>query len=123
MSYPKDIILYNIVKEKIYKKYPKHSAYRSGILVQQYTKSYEKKYNSKKAYKGKKNSEGLKRWFKEEWKNQRNEVGYKKEGDIYRPTKRVNKNTPKLFTELSSNEIKKAMKEKKETGRVKKFYK
>ena len=30
--------LYKKIKKKIYKKYPKHSAYRSGILVKTYKK-------------------------------------------------------------------------------------
>ena len=40
MSIPKDQTLYNKTKKIIYKKYPKHSAYRSGILVQEYKKSF-----------------------------------------------------------------------------------
>ena len=35
---PSDIKLYNKTKKQIYKKIPKHSAYRSGILVQTYKK-------------------------------------------------------------------------------------
>jgi hypothetical protein len=36
------MILYNQIKSKIYKSIPKHSAYRSGIIVKQYKKSYKK---------------------------------------------------------------------------------
>ena len=36
MSEPSDKKLYEKVKKEIYKKYPKHSAYRSGLLVKQY---------------------------------------------------------------------------------------
>ena len=36
MPEPKDLKLYKKVKEEVYKKYPKHSAYRSGILVKTY---------------------------------------------------------------------------------------
>ena len=36
MSEPKNKKLYEEVKAEIYKKHPKHSAYRSGLLVQEY---------------------------------------------------------------------------------------
>ena len=123
MAIPTDQKLYDSVKAKVYKKMPKHSAYRSGILVKEYKEAFKKKHGTKKSpYKGKEKSNApLKRWFKEDWKNQRGGTGYKKKGDVYRPTKRVNKKTPATFKELSKKEIKAAQKEKKKTGRVKKF--
>ena len=33
-------------EKRIYKKIPKHSAYRSGVLVQAYKKSFKKKYGN-----------------------------------------------------------------------------
>ena len=72
-------------------------------------------------YSGDKEEGKLRRWFKEDWRNQRGEVGYKNKGDVYRPTKRVSKDTPTTHGELSKTEVKRAMKEKKTTGRVKKF--
>ena len=36
MSEPANKKLYEKVKDEIYKKYPKHSAYRSGLLVKSY---------------------------------------------------------------------------------------
>ena len=115
MSEPKDKKLYEKVKDEINAKYPKHSACRSGLLVQEYKKRGG-------TYTGKENkSSGLNRWFKEKWVNQRGEVGYKKKSDIYRPSVRVNKDTPTTHKELSADQIKKAQKEKKKTGRVKKF--
>ena len=36
MSTPTNTKLYEEVKKEIYDKYPKHSAYRSGLLVQEY---------------------------------------------------------------------------------------
>ena len=48
-------------------------------------------------------------------------MGYKKKGDVYRPTRRVSKKTPKTFRELGKKRVKKAMSTKKRTGRVKKF--
>lgn len=79
-SIPKDKDLYEKVKKKIYQKIPKHSAYRSGLIVKKYKEEYEKIYKSKKSYIGKKNNKGLSRWFKEEWRNQDGEIGYKKRG-------------------------------------------
>ena len=121
-SVPKDMILYEKVKNKIYNKYPQHSAYRSGLLVKDYKKEYYKKYKSNEAYYGtKKKTEGLTRWFKEEWKNQRNEIGYKKKGDIYRPTKRITNKGPLTYDELTKKKIKKAIKNKKKHGRINRF--
>ena len=63
----------------------------------------------------------MNRWFKENWKNQRNESGYKYKSDVYRPTRRVNEKTPATFTELSKKEIDRARREKASKGRVEKF--
>lgn len=119
---PTDMKMYNSVKKSIYKKIPKHSAYRSGRVVAEYKKRFKKKYGSKSPYKGKKNkNKGLSRWFREKWRNQRGGVGYKKKGDVYRPTRRITKKTPRTYRELSKSEIKRAMKEKRKRGRVKRF--
>ena len=104
------------LKKDIYAKYPKHSAYRSGLLVKEYK-------DRGGAYSGDKSEGSLGRWFKEEWKNQRGETGYKKKGYVYRPTKRVNSKTPTTFKELSKKEIESARREKAKTGRVKEFKK
>jgi len=119
---PRDIQLYNKIKRNIYIKYPQHSAYRSGILVKEYKIQYEKKYKNNDAYIGIKNTnKGLGRWFKEEWKNQRGETGYKYKNDVYRPTKKITSKTPLTFQELSDKELKKARKEKSSKGRIYKF--
>ena len=122
---PRDKSLYEKVKKQIYKKNTKHSAYRSGMVVQTYKKKYSKKYGNKsKPYTGKKTKKrGLKRWFKEKWVNQRGEVGYKYKNDIYRPTFRINKKTPTTHKELTKKQIKRARKEKYTRGRVRKFKK
>ena len=118
---PKDIVLYEKIKKEISDKY-KHSAYRSGLIVKQYKKEYKNKYKSDDAYIGEKPKlSNLERWFKEMWLNDRGEVGYKFKGDIYRPTKRINKDTPITLSELSKGQIERAKKEKKLTGRVKRF--
>lgn len=122
MAIPVDKKLYNKTKKFIYKKYPKHSAYRSGLLVKQYKKMFSIKYGNKKPYKGKvTKKKGLKRWFEEEWRNQRGEVGYKFKNDIYRPTKRITKKTPKTHKELTKKKIMKARRKKYLKGRVNRF--
>ena len=120
---PVDLKLYNKTKKIIYKKNPIHSAYRSGNLVKTYKKAFTKKYGIRKQpYIGKKETKkGLKRWFDEKWVNQRREVGYKYKNDIYRPSKRITKKTPKTHKELKKKEIKRARREKYRTGRVKRF--
>ena len=115
MPEPKNKELYEEVKDKIYKKYPKHSAYRSSMLVKEYKERGGE-------YIGKKNkSSGLNRWFREDWKTQDGKVGCKKKSDVYRPTKRVNEKTPTTFSELSADQIKKARAIKAKKGRVSKF--
>lgn len=122
MPTPKDQVLYDKIKKDVYLKYPKHSAYRSGMLVKAYKEAYLKKYKSNDAYLGSKNpNQGLQRWFSEVWLNQRGQVGYQKKGDIYRPLFRVTKDTPTTYSELSRSQIEKAMKEKKTKGRVKRY--
>ena len=112
---PVDTKLYEKVKKEIYAKHPKHSAYRSGLLVQEY-KRRGGRYSGKESEKT-----GLNRWFAEAWRSQDGSVGYKRKGDIYRPTRRVTSETPKTFKELSKQDIEKARREKAKTGRVKKF--
>lgn len=113
-SKPANPKLYERVKKEVYAKHPTHSAYRSGLLVQEY-KRRGGKYTGKESEKT-----GLNKWFAQKWVNQRGEVGYKKPGDIYRPTVKVG-DTPKTFAELSRADIERAQREKKNTGRVKRF--
>lgn len=113
---PVDKPLYDSIKKKYASM--KHSAYKSGLIVKQYKKAFREKHGDKKPYRGKKTQKGLTRWFKEDWRNQRGEVGYKKKGDIYRPTKRITKDTPKTLSELKPSEIERAKKEKAAKGRA-----
>ena len=123
MITPADKNLYSRIKTKVYKKYPKHSAYRSGILVQMYKKGFARKYGtSVSPYKGKKTPKsGLSRWFKEKWRGDNGKVGYTTKSSVYRPTRRVTKSTPITFSELTSSQIMEAKKEKAKTGKVKRF--
>ena len=118
-----DPILYDKVKRSVYRQHPKHSAYRSGIVVQTYKKAFREKYGSRRSpYRGHKSPQvGLSRWFAERWTNQRGEVGYRYKSDVYRPTRKVSAKTPKTFNELSAREIARARKKKTRSGRVKRF--
>ena len=91
-------------------------------LLDEYKKRFTKKYGKKSnPYKGKTKKEGLKRWFREKWVNQRGEVGYRYKSDVYRPSKRITKKTPKTYKELSKQQIKVARSKKYRKGRVNKF--
>jgi len=92
---PLDTKLYEMVKKMANKIYgPKVSAYKNGYI----TKTY-KFYGGK--YSGKKTTKGLTAWFKEDWKD----VGGK-EYPTYRPTKRVNKDTPLTPSEIDPKNLK-----------------
>ncbi len=122
MPIPRDKSLYNKVKQQVYREIPKHSAYRSGIVVQKYKRQFNKKHTHKNPYIGKKTKKkGLSRWFKEKWRNQRGKVGYKYKSDVYRPTRRITKQTPRTFKELGRRRIKKARTIKYRKGRVAHF--
>ena len=120
---PTDQKLYDSIKARVKRKIPKHSAYRSGIIVQKYKKAFAKKYGSKKSpYKGKKtSSRGLKRWFLEDWRNQDGKVGYHSKSDIYRPTHRITKGTPVTHGELTKKERRRARRIKRTKGYVYRF--
>ena len=119
---PRDISLYQKTKKYINQKYPKPSAYRSGLLVQEYKRRFTNKHNNKNAYIGKKTKKiGLHRWFSEKWTNQRGETGYKYKSDIYRPTHRITKKTPITYSELSNSQLIKARKTKYRKGRIDSF--
>ncbi len=114
MPTPVNKVLYEKIKKEVYAKYPKHSAYRSGLLVKKYKEAGG-------TYTGNKQTSNLKRWFNEKWTNQRGETGYKYKGDVYRPNIRINDKTPKTFNEISKSKLEKAKKEKAKKGRIKRF--
>ena len=122
MATPKDKELYEKVKKEVYGRYKTHSAYRSGILTKKYKEAYEKKYNSKDAYEGKKRNNGLNAWFKQKWQTQEGKTTYQKKGDIFRPTV-ISGKTPILLQQLTKQQIEKAQQIKAKTGRVKNFAK
>ena len=110
-----DPVLWKKARKLADKIYEKPSAYKSGYI----TKKYKELGGKFKCCN--KTKTGLSRWYKEKWVNQRGEVGYKKSGDIYRPTKKITKKTPVTYNELTNKQIKKASSIKKKKGRVKKF--
>lgn len=111
---PLDKELYERIKNKVYRDNPVHSAYRSGLVVQRYKAAGGR-------YSGSRKTGSLHRWFREQWRNQHGGVGYKHKSDVYRPTRRISRKTPKTFQELGSRKIQRARKEKARTGRVRSF--
>ena len=63
----------------------------------------------------------LKRWFKEDWRTPRGNKDYSKGENTFRPTKRISKDTPKTWSQLSKSDKARAAKEKREKGRVSKY--
>ena len=95
----------------------KHSAYKSGLVVKEY-KKLGGKYSGDKPKK-----KGLTRWFKEDWRTEKGKKTYKEGGTIFRPTKRITKDTPTTMKELTPAQKKKAIAEKKKKGKVTKYKK
>ena len=94
MAIPIDTELYEKAKAMADKIYKKHSAYKSGWIVKKY-KELGGRYKDDGERK-------LKRWFAEKWKD----VGGKTY-PVYRPTKRINKNTPLTVGEIKPSNLKK----------------
>jgi hypothetical protein len=100
MTTPVNMDLYNKLKQEIFMKNPINSAYRSGLLI----KSYK---DAGGTFKGEKPKTGLTRWFKENWKD----IG-RQEYPVYRPTKRISKDTPLTVKEIDPQDLKKKIKQK-----------
>jgi len=91
-------VLYDKVKKQADQIYKKPSAYKSGYIVKTY-KQMGGKY-------GEDNKERtLGRWFREDWKDIGG-LSY----PVYRPTKRINENTPLTATEINPEFAKKQIK-------------
>ncbi len=61
----------------------------------------------------------LKRWFKEEWKDEKGNVcgsDKNKSTKVCRPSKRVSKDSPKSWSEMSQGEKQKVTRAKKKVG-------
>ena len=101
MNEPMDKTLYNKVKREANQKYKTHGAFKSGWIV----KTYKERGGR---YKGNKTTKGLSAWFKEDWRN----VASNKQYPVYRPFKKINKDTPLTIYEISPTHIKAQIKEK-----------
>ena len=95
MSYePVNKKLYEKVKKMADEKYKTHGAYKSMWIVKKY-----KELGGK--YKGRKDtSKGLTRWKNEMWESYAN-LPY----PVYRPTKRVSKDTPLTPSEIDPQDL------------------
>ena len=124
--------LYNRVKaaaKRKFKVWP--SAYASAWLVREYKKrggKYKSKGKKSTSRSRRSSSSGLQRWFKEKWINvcklpKRVSCGrpktsvsnWKKTYPYCRPSRRVNKSTPKTAQELSKEEIRRRCRRKRKT--------
>jgi len=98
---PTNPALYAKAKAIADKTYSKPSAYKSGFIVKKYKEmggEYEDEPDGKRP---------LERWFKEDWKDVGN-----KEYPVYRPTKRISKDTPLTPDEIDPENLKLQIKEK-----------
>lgn len=121
--------LYESVSNYVKNENPINSAYRSGLIVKLYKKKFKERYEDVEPYlplgssfsKLFREPTGLTRWFSEKWTNQRGKEGYQTPRDVYRPSKRITKDTPITWDELTDDMIKEAQKQKFTVGRVKNF--
>ena len=65
----------------------------------------------------------LKRWFKEDWQTPKGKKGYEGGENTFRPTKRISKDTPSTWSELTPAEKARAQDEKNTKGRVSRYKK
>jgi len=95
LNTPIDTELYEKVKNEANNIYKKNSAYKSGWIVKTY-KSLGGRYSGAKPI-----NKGLDRWYKENWMN----IG---DGSypVYRPTKRITKDTPLIPEEIDTKNLK-----------------
>jgi len=63
----------------------------------------------------------LKRWFKEDWQTPSGKKDYSGGENTFRPTKKVTKDTPKTWSQVSSSDKAKAKREKNTKGKVSRY--
>ena len=95
MPIPTNPLLYEMAKMEADKIYDKSSAYKSGYIVKKYKELGGEYIDDNKP-------KNLERWFKEDW----SDVG-NKDYKVYRPSRRVNKMTPLLPSEIDPKNLKK----------------
>ena len=98
MPTPTNPKLYQRAKEEADEKYSKPSAYKSGYIV--------KRYKEMGKYKEDDHEKNLKTWFQSQWVDLTHGHGY----PVYRPTIRVNKNTPLTISEIDPKNLKEQIK-------------
>lgn len=86
--------LYSEAKALADKIYSKPSAYKSGYIVKKYKEMGG-------TYSGDKPNTGLTRWYSEKWVDVGN-----KSYPVFRPTKRITKDTPLTVSEISPSNLK-----------------
>jgi len=99
MPTPLDPKLYQKAKAEADKTYSKPSAYKSGYIVKLYKQMGGQ-------YKDDDHEKKLKRWFSEKWIDINDGKGY----PVFRPTLRINEDTPKTVSELNPKYIMKQIK-------------
>ena len=92
--------LYSFVKSKADTIYKKSSAYKIGYIVKTYKQLGGRYKNDNK-------EKDLKRWFKEKWIDIGN-----KNYPVYRPTIKINKNTPLTVKEIEPRNLKQQIQRK-----------
>jgi hypothetical protein len=100
MPTPTNTTLYERVKKQANEVYSKPSAYKSGYIV----KTYKKLGGT---YKDDDQSRNLERWYKEKW----SDIG-NSDYPVYRPSVRMNKETPLTAGEIDPVQLKKQIKSK-----------
>jgi hypothetical protein len=101
---PVDINLYNKVKTFVNKKYKKNSAYRSMAYIKEY-----KRRNGLFVPDGE--PKPLLRWQREQWKDI-NPNATRRSYPVFRPTIRINRDTPTTVDEISTDELTKQINRK-----------
>lgn len=95
MPTPNDPKLYEKVKEYADTIYKKHSAYKSGFIVKTYVKHGG-------TYRDDGKEPTLKRWYAEKWQDIGN-----KDYPVYRPTRKISRDTPLTVNEIDRTNLKK----------------
>lgn len=101
---PINLKLYEKAKAIVYKKYAKPSAYRSGAVIKLYKEMGG-------TFKDDNKPKLLKRWFEEEWKDV-NPHKTPNSYPVYRPTKRITKDTPLTVDEVDPKNLEEQAKTK-----------
>lgn len=98
MPIPLDKDLYEYAKRQADKIYKKSSAYKSGFIVKLYKRLGGRYIEDNKEH-------SLGRWFEEKW----TDIG-NKDYPVYRPTIRINRETPLTIDEIDRENLKKQIK-------------